>query len=77
MSSRRKKNPLTGGAPLDRKGRRILSRRVEVLAYVHAEIGGAYKHNFAAGVSAVEFFTGGQQCLLLYRPDGKDLIGDF
>jgi hypothetical protein len=59
----------SGDIPRDAGGRRILSERVESVAYVHAHDGERYRHNFAAGVRAakgriecVDAPAGARQC---------------
>jgi hypothetical protein len=61
----------SGDIPRDAGGRRILSERVESVAYVHAHDGERYRHTFAAGVRAVE---GPRGTIILYRPDGRAII---
>jgi hypothetical protein len=79
-------------------GMRLIGSEVQLIAYRHAETGGAYVHAFGDGERAlrtdrrgnivdvdlsalpartgVRFYQDGKR-LVLARPDGKPLSGDF
>jgi hypothetical protein len=56
------------------EGAKVLSRRVESLAYTHAADGKPYIHKFSPGVTAMLLKDGRVE---LTRSDGKPLWADF
>lgn len=54
-----------------------LSRRAYELAYKHREDGLDYNHDFTSGVAVWTGTVGRKRCVLLERPDGRELWADF
>jgi hypothetical protein len=69
---RRRKNPRLENHHLD--GAELLSDRVIEIAYVHAQDGQEYQHDFARGVRMLLLKDG---TVALVRPDGRQLWDEF
>jgi hypothetical protein len=80
MPSSKKRRPKKGASPANKRrrrnpqGGRVFSHEVHYLAYRHADDGEPYKHKFEKGVTMAAASDGS---IVLYRPDGKPVWGDF